>query len=92
MNHLSDFLIYIFKIKKYSKNTVDAYRTDLDQFLDFLKKELINSKIDFNKISKKEIKSYILFLSEMKLSEKSINRKLASIKSFFRFLYKKKIS
>lgn len=91
MNHLSDFLIYIFKIKKFSNNTVDAYRTDLDQFLDFLKKESKNSKIDFNKINKKEIKSYILFLSEMKLSEKSINRKLASIKSFFRFLYKKKL-
>ena len=89
MNHLSDFLIYIFKIKKYSKIRLMHIERTLDQFLDFLKKELINSKIDFNKISKKEIKSYILFLSEMKLSEKSINRKLASIKSFFRFLYKK---
>ena len=91
MKHLNEFLIYIYKIKMYSQNTIDAYKIDLNQFINFLTKELMISIIDLNKISKKEIKSYLLFLSERNLSEKSINRKLASIKSFFRYLLKQKL-
>ena len=72
MKHLNEFLIYIYKIKMYSQNTIDAYKIDLNQFNNFLTKELTISIIDLNKISKKEIKSYLLFLSERNLSEKSI--------------------
>jgi len=91
MNQLTEYLNYILKIKRYSLNTVNAYRIDLNQFFEYFY-ENKSSKIKSNlEVDKKDIKNYLLFLTEMKLTAKSINRKLASLKSFFRFLVKKKI-
>ena len=64
--------------KNYSKNTYDSYKRDITDFLNFSGKELIN-------ISKRDIDNYIIS-NIHKLTETSINRRLASIRSFYKYL------
>ncbi len=78
------FLTYLNKEKKYSALTLKAYRKDLSDFASFLND--MNSKI--NTATVKEIRLWIAHLSEQNLSEKTINRKIAALKSFYKFLQK----
>lgn len=87
-NNIDDFLDYIFLEKKYSSNTLRAYRKDLNEFYNFINKDLINYPKD---VKKKNIHEYLYYLSVKNLSSKTVSRKLASIKSFFSFLLKNKL-
>ena len=78
------FLTYLQKEKNYSALTLKAYRKDLTDFATFLTD--INSEI--NSATAKEIRLWIANLSEQNLSEKTINRKIAALKSFYKFLQK----
>ena len=73
--------------KRLSENTVISYETDLNQFLSFYKEYSTSQKIE--KVDKRTIRSWIVKLSLSNLSAKSINRKIASLKSFFKFLVKR---
>lgn len=85
---VDNFLDYIFLEKKYSSNTFRAYKKDLNEFINFIDKESINSLKD---VKKKNIHEYLYFLSVKNLTSKTVSRKLASIKSFFNFLVKNQI-
>ena len=85
---IDDFLSYIYLEKKYSSNTLRAYKKDLNDFYQFINKNSISS---WNDIKKKHIHEYLYFLSVKKLSSKTVSRKLASIKSLFNFLVKKNV-
>jgi integrase/recombinase XerC len=61
-----------------------AYQSDLKEFEDFF------SDRNLSELNTKELRAYVVFLSEKKLEPSSINRKIASLKSFFKFLQKKK--
>ena len=87
-SEINDFLNYIYIEKKYSSNTLRAYKKDLNDFFNFINK---NSVSDWNEIKKKHVHEYLYFLSINKLNSKTISRKLASVKSFFNFLIKKNI-
>ncbi len=78
------FLTYLQKEKNYSALTLKAYRKDLSDFEVFLTD--LNSH--FKKATPKEIRLWIAHLSERNLSEKTINRKVAALKSFYKFLQK----
>ncbi len=78
------FLTYLEKEKNYSALTLKAYRTDLSAFESFLKAQ--NNTIE--KATGKDIRSWIARLSEQNLTEKTINRKIAALKSFYKFLQK----
>ena len=78
------FLTYLQKEKNYSALTLKAYRKDLTDFDAFLNE--INSEI--KTATAKEIRLWIAHLSEQNLSEKTINRKIAALKSFYKFLQK----
>ena len=82
---IDSFLEYIFLEKKYSSNTLRAYKKDLNEFHGFINKESIESLKD---VKKKNIHEYLYFLSVKNLSSKTVSRKLASVKSFFNFLVK----
>jgi len=75
---VEDFKNYLLKEKKYSNNTVESYIRDIKILL-----------LSFNKkiedISKKDIDNYILDIIPV-LDSSTINRKIASIKNFFKFL------
>ncbi|OHX66889.1 site-specific tyrosine recombinase/integron integrase [Flammeovirga pacifica] len=83
---LQSFFDYLKYEKKVSEHTVTAYTIDLNQFEDFLKNEQPHFLIE--NCSKSEIRLWIASLMEEKLSNKSVNRKIASIKSFFKYLRK----
>jgi integrase/recombinase XerC len=84
---IEKFIEYIADHKNYSKNTIKSYKEDLYQFLKFLQEEGIK---DFEKV---EYEHLIKFIGKLKLSnykEKTIARKVASLKSFYKFLFSTK--
>lgn len=81
------FLGYAEKEKGYSLHTVDAYRSDLEQFLIFLDAKKIEP--DLNALSKTPLRLFLHGLQELKA--RSVARKLASLKSFCKYCVKMKI-
>ena len=75
---VDDFSDYLRIDKNYSSNTVESYIRDLKYFLTYIDKEILN-------ITKKDIDNYILHLLP-NYNESSINRIIASIKSFYKYL------
>ena len=84
---LDAFIDNIWIEKGLSQNTLDSYRSDLEQFTLWLEKNDLN----YIKTSKKEILSYLSFLFQKGLGSKTVARKLSSLKSFFRYLVFKSI-
>lgn len=84
---LKDFIVYLEIEKRYSKHTLLAYQKDLEQFLEFSSER---GKIELNKIARGDIRSWIVGLSDAQLENKSINRKLSALRSFFKWLKKEK--
>ena len=83
---IDSFLRYIEFEKRYSPNTVISYHTDLSQFSFFL-----NEQCDIQKIQEADfsvIRSWLVNLMEHYLDARSVNRKIASLKSFYNFLLK----
>jgi len=78
------FLSYLKNEKRYSPHTITAYENDLDQFISF-GKELIGDfcveTIDYHLI-----RQWIVSLMDHRISAKSINRKISTLKTFFKFL------
>ena len=75
---VDDFIDYLKIDKNYSKNTLESYLRDIRFFLEYE-----NKKID--DITKKDIDNYILHAMP-NYNESSLNRIIASIKSFFKYL------
>lgn len=85
---LQDFLDFLQKEKRYSKHTIASYRTDLAQFQIFLSKSF---ELEFPvEASSQMVRSWLIDLMEQSLSNASINRKLSSLKSYFKYLLKTK--
>ena len=84
-----NFINYIQFEKRYSPHTVTAYRTDLEQFYEFLNQQYgISDIIDVNHSM---IRSWLVFLLEKQNTTRSINRKITTLKSFYKFLIKEGI-
>ncbi len=82
--YINQFLQYLQKEKNYSAYTIKAYHKDLEVFKQFLK----DNHIDLVSATSKDVRLWIAHLSERNLSEKTINRKIATLKSFYKFLLK----
>jgi len=87
--HIPSFLSYIEYERRYSKHTLESYGNDLEQFFFYLKSHY--QKEDIELASHLEIRSWIVSMMEQKISPRSINRKLSTLKSFFKFLMRKGI-
>lgn len=68
-----------------SENTLRAYKKDIQQLLDFLDK----LNIEISAIKEKHLKDFLQSLKHDNVSKRSVNRKLSSIKGYYRFLSKK---
>ena len=78
------YLEYINIEKRYSPNTIISYRRDLEDFAKFL---LDTESIEnLQKADKKMVRNFIIHLNNQKLSKRSINRKISTLKSFYNFL------
>lgn len=76
---LSEYLEYLEIEKGLSENTIEAYRRDLSDFLDFC-------DMDVTEVQRNNLNSYIRNLSEKEYSATSVMRKIASLRGFFKWL------
>lgn len=83
---LSSFISYIALEKNYSVHTVNAYQKDIEAFSTYCKEEHDIRKID--DIPYTIIRSWVVFLVEKGISNRSVNRKIASLKAYYKFLLK----
>ena len=83
---IESFLEYLSFEKKYSQHTVTAYENDLISFRDFL--ITVFDEEDLVEVHYNQIRSWIVSLVDLKISNRSINRKVSSLKSFYKFLQK----
>ncbi len=77
----TDFLLLE---KNYSIHTVNAYKNDLDGFLNFIKEEFDSDSID--DVNYQQIRSWIIKLVESGISNRTVNRKVSSLNSYYKFL------
>jgi len=83
---VDSFLQYLLTEKRFSTHTINAYHTDINQFHDFLHLQFEINNLD--EVDDKIIRSWMVYLSDKKLSPRSINRKLSSLKSIYKFAIK----
>lgn len=86
VEHLNNFIDYISHEKKLSKHTSLSYQTDLLQFQEFVKQELSDS--DLLNINHLIVRSWVAKLLDSGVAARSVNRKLSSLKSFYKYLLK----
>ncbi len=87
-NLIDSFLEYLSLEKKYSVHTVTAYKNDLISFKNFL---LVDNGIeDLLVVDYQQIRNWIVFLVDSNISNRTINRKVSSLKSFYKFSQKTK--
>lgn len=87
-NNLQSHIEYLEKEKKYSPLTVKAYYNDIVSFQLFLNESHDSCKLE--EVNYPLIRSWIVQLSDSEIAPTSINRKMASLKSFYKFLLKTK--
>ena len=90
-NYIQKFLKYLEVEKNYSSNTIAAYQDDLMQFNSFLSKHLGNASVKLSMIDHLTIRLFLGELLEEKKSKRSVARKLAALRSYFKFLVKNKV-
>ena len=86
---LSSFNDYLLLEKKYSKHTVNAYTKDLKDFTKFNYETFSQENID--KANYSQIRSWIISLVDSGLENRTVNRKISSLNSFYKFLIKTEV-
>ena len=79
------FISYLQFEKRYSEHTVLAYGQDLNAFVEFAEVKKIS---EFTDLSSAFIRSWIVYLIEGGMKNKSVNRKLASLRTFYKWMRK----
>lgn len=77
---IDKFLNYLANEKRFSIHTVVAYKKDIEQFFDCI------GDVDMDVINHKDIRAYLVSMLEEGKENSTINRKLSSLKTFFKFL------
>ena len=80
MKYILSFLEYLSVVKKHSFNTVNSYKIDLVDFLEFNNNDIIN-------LSKDDVIRYMQYLYDNNMSKATISRRLSSLRSFYDYLY-----
>lgn len=83
---LQPFLDYLKFEKRYSQHTLLSYQNDLEQFFAYLASQFDAPAL--NKVTSMYIRSWLAELKEGGLSSKSINRKISTLRSFFKYQMK----
>ena len=84
----TDYLDYLKYQKNYSDYTIINYKDDILEYLSYLKREYL----DFRNVEYSDIRFYLMYLKDEKKDDNSsINRKLSSLRGFYKFLANEKI-
>ena len=83
------FLDYLRLERNYSEKTIVSYRTDLQEFEEFFKK--VDAELDFARVDADVVRNWMVSLMDDGRAATSVNRKLSSLRSFYRFLLKRKV-
>lgn len=83
---MNDFIRYLENVRRYSHNTILSYQNDLSQFIQHLQED--DKDIQPHHIDVRHIKNFLSYLLSLGLQRRSITRKLSTIKSFFRYLFR----
>ena len=98
------FFEYLSGEKRYSDNTLKAYKNDLLDFFNWLidnysKAEVVYDNdvvidvlVDFDSLEHHDLRLFINFLNRRSLSKRTLARKIATLKSFFKFLNKEELA
>ncbi|KPK85508.1 MAG: integrase [Bacteroides sp. SM23_62_1] len=89
MGYKESFLKWLKLEKRYSPHTVRSYQNDLNQFISFLSGQ--QQDADGISASFKDIRSWIISLMENNISPRSVNRKITTLKSYYKFLMRGQI-
>lgn len=81
--HIQSFLDYLKFEKRYSVHTIIAYQTDLSDFFNFLQKTFDSTEL--KSITHTWVRSWLAGLKENDNTSRSINRKISTLKSFFKY-------
>lgn len=84
---VDSFLKYISFEKRYSKHTVISYQSDLGQFTNYISEQFKCS--DLNLATQIMVRSWVLSLMDSGTSPRTVNRKIASLRSYYKFLIKR---
>src|SRR4051794_29428918 len=82
--YLNSFVEYLKFEKRYSQHTLLSYRADLDQFFDFLINQYEAPPI--SAVTAALIRSWLAEMRSESMTSKSLNRKISTLKSFFKHL------
>ncbi|MFC2058191.1 site-specific tyrosine recombinase XerD [Chloroflexota bacterium] len=86
---IESFLTFLSIEKGFSKNTLEAYRNDLGQFVDFLQEQGVpqdKEQVHWGSVGRPIMLNYLVSLKERSYAPATIARKVAASKSFFNFL------
>ena len=83
---IREFLNYLTFQKRYSRHTIISYENDLTGFFDFVM--LQYNSLGLTEISPSVVRSWLASLKENKITSKTINRKISTLKSFFKYQLK----
>ena len=82
-SQLNDFLAYLQFEKRYSLHTITAYSNDLVQFFDFIETQY--EAVPLAQITGSMVRTWLASMKELDLTGKTLNRKISSLKSFFKY-------
>ena len=84
MTYQESFINFLTYEKRYSVHTLTAYKNDLDQFVQFC--TIVVGDFDVKKISNDLVRGWVLHLMENGSTPKTVKRKIATLRSLFKFL------
>jgi integrase/recombinase XerC len=88
MDYASSFLKYLEFEKRYSQHTIEAYRTDLYQYFGFC----VDNSLEPLSAQPKQVRNWIIQLLENGCEKRSVNRKISTLQSFYKYLLRQGFS
>lgn len=93
LRYIEEFLNYLRVVKNASKLTLVSYRTDLEQYFQFLARRhgVDVEDLDLNNIDHKSVREYLSVLQQQGMQRSTMARKLAALRSFVRYLCRENV-
>ena len=85
---IDSFLEYLRLERNYSERTIVSYETDLREFEEYFQE--VDARLDFKKIDADIVRRWMVHLMDEGRAATSVNRKLSTLRSFYRFLLRRK--